>query len=616
MAQDRISVLLETVTRLYRKQSLPYLENLLNKTSENDLTLLFRMMRDEESVRILPLLPRAKAARILRSLSVNQKAKIISLSEVRDLMPTLEEFPAEELSLLLGHIDKAKHGQIQAILNMRQRPVNLVDDRMMGKSEVDPEASMGSDMDLGYSDEVGENTGGSSTTKHALLNQEKVQMLQESIERLFAKKATRTLQNIFARVYPVDLAGALEILPEEDVPEIFWLIPGNDQKARVLGELNEQLQEAIVSAARPETLLPILERLAPDRRTDLFSHLDKDVAESLINQLDQETKTEVENLLKYPPESAGGIMTSQFFALPEDTLVSEAIAAVRTLPAYEMVFYLYVVDESGRLTGVSSLRQLLLAHPNKPLREMMNTRVVQIYTHTPQSDVVEMVRHYRLLGVPVVDEMGVMVGLVTVDDLFPIFEDEVTEDMLKMAGAHHDEIEADSSLPIVRIRLPWLLLVFLGGVIGVSIYHYFQKEVMEMITLIFFLPVVTALAGNVGNQSATVVVRGLSTGEMKANEFWKILLREVGAGALLGLLSGILLGLTAWLMFRNLDLVQVVATAATLTVTLGSLIATTIPLILVRKGGDPTSLTGPMLTTTIDVAGIASYFLIAKFFID
>ncbi|MEO5347123.1 MAG: magnesium transporter [Magnetococcus sp. YQC-9] len=615
MASDRISVMIETVSRLYRKQSLPHLENLLGKTSENDLIALFKAMRDEESSRILLLLPRAKAVRVLRALSTDQRVNLVSLAETREIIPILEELPPDELTQLVNRVEKSKQAPIQALLSMRKRPTNLVDDRMMGRSgdEIDlHEEEHDTPTDASFS-AAGERPGKSD---RATKNLEKAQMLVENIETFHSKRANRTLQNIFAKAYPADLAAAFAMLPPEKIPELFLLIPDNDQRARVLGELDETLQQGVVNATRIETILPIMVRMAPDKRTDLFSHLDKESADGIIGQLDQETKSEIENLLKYPPESAGGMMTSQFFALPEDTLVSEAIAAVRTLPTYEMVFYLYVTDESGCLTGVSSLRQLILANPRQPLREMMNTRVVKTFTHTPQDEVVEMVRHYRLLGIPVVDEMGVMVGLVTVDDIFPVFQEEVTEDMLKMAGAHSDEIEADSSLPIVRIRLPWLMLVFLGGIAGVGIYHYFEKEVLEMISMIYFLPVVTALAGNVGNQSATVVIRGLRTGEIKANAFWRVFLREVGAGSLMGLLAGLLLGVTAYILFHSVDLVQVVVTSATLTILLGSLIATTAPLLLVRKGGDPTTLTGPMLTTIIDVAGIASYFMIAHIFID
>ncbi|NGZ06148.1 MAG: magnesium transporter [Magnetococcales bacterium] len=610
MAQDRIGVMLETVTRLYRKQSLPHLENLLAKSAEQDLTALFRLMRDEESTRILTLLPRAKAARVLRTLTLEQQIKIVSLAEMREIQPILEELTADELTPIAERLDKSKQNPLHIIIAMRQLPANMIDDRMMGRTNGEINAS-----DL-PADGSTQQLSSTSINTRPPQNLEKAQILVENITTLYAKQATRTLQNIFAKAYPADLAAALEMLPQEQVVELFLLIPDNDQKARVIGELEATLQTEIIRSLRTETIVPIVVCLAPDKRTDLFNHLDQELADTLLNQLDQETKSEVENLLKYPPESAGGMMTSQFFALPEETLVSEAIAAVRTLPTYEMVFYLYVTDESGRLTGVSSLRQLLLANPHKPLREMMNPRVVKTYTHTPQNEVVEMVRHYRLLGVPVVDEMEVMVGLVTVDDIFPVFQEEVTEDMLKMAGAHSDEISADSSLPIIRIRLPWLLLVLVGGMAGVGIYHYFEKEVLEMIYLIYFLPVVTALAGNVGNQSATVVIRGLRTGEIKVNAFWKIFVREVGAGSLMGLLAGLLLGLTAFLMFQNIDLLVVITVAATVTITLSSMIATTVPLLLVRKGGDPTALTGPMLTTIIDVSGIASYFLSAHIFID
>ncbi|MBF0418515.1 MAG: CBS domain-containing protein, partial [Magnetococcales bacterium] len=399
MAQDRIGVLLETVSRLHRKQSLPHLENLLGKTSESDLIALFKAMGDEEGARILLLLPRAKAARVLRALSTDQRAHLVSLAEPREILPILEELSPDELTQLTSRIEKSRQTQIQALLAMSKRPTTLINDRLMGRTPDNADGHIPS------GDEAPPQEGSqerSERGERAPKNLEKAQMLVENIQTFHAKAANRTLQNIMAKAYPADLSAAFEMLPAEVVPDLFLLIPDNDQRAKVLGELGETAQQSLIHAIRVESLPPIVARMAPDKRTDLFSHLERELAEKIIAQLDQETKSEIENLMQYPPESAGGMMTSQFFALPEDTLVSEAIAAVRTLPTYEMVFYLYVTDESGRLTGVSSLRQLILANPRLPLRAMMNTRIVSIHTHDAQDDVVEMVRHYRLLGLPVV----------------------------------------------------------------------------------------------------------------------------------------------------------------------------------------------------------------------
>ncbi|MBF0294830.1 MAG: magnesium transporter [Magnetococcales bacterium] len=612
MIPDRIRVLLDTVTRLYHKQTLPHLENLLQKTSEADLHALFKLMSHEESARIFPLLGREIAARILLSLRIEDRVRVAEVAEVREILPILEELSSDEQQAIVSRIKGVNRNPLNAAIAIRRnvQAANMMDDSMMGLDESGQQESYVSAAAPGSALEP------SGARKPVAFDPERIRMLKETILQFHEKKATRTLQRIFVKVHPADLANAFEMFPEETITEIFLLIPDTTRGAKILSELKPDLQTRIVSEADMHAILPFLEKMAPDNQADLLSALDKEVAQRLIDHMDKEIKNEIENLLQYPAGSAGSLMTSQFFALPEDTLVSEAIAAVRTLPTYEMVFYLYVVDESGRLIGVSSLRQLLLANPNAALREIMNNRVLKSYTHTPSSEVADLARHYRILGIPVVDEMGVMVGLITMDDLFPVIEEDTTDSIYRMAGTDSAEMDAESSLPIVRIRLPGMLAVFLGGLLGVGIIAFFQHAILEMISLIFFLPIVMTLSSNIGAQSATVVVRSLSTGLIKPNDFGEVILREVGVGVIMGLAGGIPLGLAAYLLFGNIDLVQVVSMAMLLNASLATLFASAIPIILEWRGKDPTALTGPQLTTTLNIISIASYFVLAHYFVQ
>jgi magnesium transporter len=349
--------------------------------------------------------------------------------------------------------------------------------------------------------------------------------------------------------------------------------------------------------------------------------------------MDRDILREVEDLLQYPSDTAGGLMTSQFFALAQSVRVAEAIDEVRKAPYCEMIFYLYVLDENERLVGVSSLRQLILADPEKTLGQIMNPRVVRVGTDTPQTDIADLVKRYRLLALPVVDDMDVLVGIVTVDDIIDTIEQDVSDDMLKMAGTH--SAEETVSHPFFRAftsRLPWLVAALLGGLAASGIIDFYFHSVLGedvlanaapaqpllpmVLALTAFLPIVMGVASNVGTVSATVTVHGLTTGAIKLDRFLPVLLKEGGTGLLLGACYGAITGAVAWLMFNDLVggtlIGETVAISIWLNISVASLIGPGLPMLFQKLSDNPTLVTGPYLSSLLDLLAIFNYFLVAE----
>jgi len=440
----------------------------------------------------------------------------------------------------------------------------------------------------------------------------KKKRLIETIDRLYHRDAKASLQKVISRLHPADLASILDELPPEHVVDVFYAINETEMAAEVFTQLSVSLRTQVMTESPVEKLAGVLQHLAPDDLADLVGDLPEEQRAQLMALLDRESKDEVESLLKYDPNSAGGIMTTDFFSLPHTLTVEEAIENIRNREDVEMVFYLYLTDESGRLVGVVSLRQLLLARPGTPLHKVMNRRVMKVTTDADQTTVAMLVDKYHLLAVPVVDEENVLVGMVTVDDVIDVLEEETTRDMLKMAGTSESETLTHSAFKIAGIRLPWLLAAFIGGLAATAVIGQYEEILGQVLVLSAFLPVVMAMARNVGVQSATVAVRGLATGAIDVRDTFPLVFKELRVGLLLGGFYGVILGIYGYLMHNSLALGQVVGLTILGNMTGAALLAVLLPMVFQRMKVDPAVATGPFVTTAIDILGVLNYFVIAS----
>jgi len=256
-----------------------------------------------------------------------------------------------------------------------------------------------------------------------------------------------------------------------------------------------------------------------------------------------------EHVMQYQEKTAGHIMTTHFFALPENTTAADATAEIRQLADVEMVFYVYVIDKQNGLKGVISLRQLVTTAPTTPLRELISAQTYTVHINTPQEEVAQVVSRYNIMAVPVVDQLRRLVGIVTVDDVIDVIREENTEDMFKMSGAGEIDLTSRSILKNTRARLPWLFASFIGGILAAYIIGNFETQLKRAAALAAFIPIIMGMGGNIGTQSSTIVVRGLATGGINLKETWQVLWRELVNGTSIGLTYGLMLSLFARLPF-------------------------------------------------------------------
>ncbi|HPT50221.1 MAG TPA: magnesium transporter [Accumulibacter sp.] len=436
--------------------------------------------------------------------------------------------------------------------------------------------------------------------------------LVETIDRLYHRDAKAPLQKMIARIHPADMAAIFDDLPIEHVTDIFYSIPDMTMASDVFGQLSPDLRTHIIGESSTDKLARVLECLPPDDLADVMGKLPEEQREQVMSLLGRESKDEIENLLQYDPNSAGGIMTTDFFSLSHTLTVEEAVANIRSREDVEMVFYLYLTDEAGCLVGVVSLRQLLLNRPDAPLHKIMNRRVMKVTTSTDQTKVAMLVEKYRLLAMPVVDDNNVLVGMVTVDDVIDVIEEETTRDILKMAGTSESETMTHSAFKIAGIRLPWLLAAFIGGLAATAVIGQYEEILGQVLVLSAFLPVVMGMAGNVGVQSATVAVRGLATGAIDVRDTLPLVLKELRVGLVLGGFYGCILALYGYFVHHSVHLGQVVGLTILGNMTGAALLAVLLPMIFQRMKVDPAVATGPFVTTAIDILGVLNYFMIAS----
>lgn len=436
-------------------------------------------------------------------------------------------------------------------------------------------------------------------------------ILVDSIKRLHRRGATSHLKKIVNKTHAADLSVVFSSLSFSEQLRLFNLITDIEQKGVLFSELEEDIFLDIVEEMRIEDVVEIFETMPTDDVADLLGRLPEDKADAILKKMKKEGSDEVEDLLSYENDTAGGIMVPDFIALSQETNAKEAIESLqKEYLDVEMPFYLYVVDECDKLVGVSSLRQLVVVPPETPLREFMSTDVFSVRTDMDQEEVAKIVARYDILAVPVVDDTNRLVGIVTVDDVIDIFRREATEDILKMAGAGEEFVETKSILKSTKIRLPWLFASCIGGLFAFFIINQFEESLNKFVYLAAFIPVIMGMGGNIGTQSSTIVVRGLATGRISIREIWSVVIKELTIGFILGIVYGTLIGVVAQFRYR-MDLLAVsVGLAVVSSMALAALVGSFVPMAFARFNIDPAVATGPFVTTAMDIISVFFYFMI------
>ncbi|MGA1796613.1 MAG: magnesium transporter [bacterium] len=441
----------------------------------------------------------------------------------------------------------------------------------------------------------------------------KMSLLFYTVRKLINRGATSNLSNMVNKLHPADIAQVMQQLGPSDRFFLFGLIAEKDKAAEVLSELNPPSRSELLEQLDPKRIAEIFKEMSPDDLADIIGDMPKEIAGKVLESLGKKDSEEIQELLKYEEDTAGGIMSTHFLALNENITVKEALEKIRaTSDDMEVTLYLYLVDDFQHLTGIVSFRKLLTSHLDTPLKKIMKTEVISVRVDEDQEDVAKIVEKYNILSVPVVDRYNKLVGVVTVDDVIDVIRAETTEDIYKMAGTSHEELFEQSTWKVVMMRMPWLLITLIGETCSYLIMRWHRGTLQENIAISFFIPMIMALGGNVGNQSQTIVVRGLATGKILDTEQWKILFKQVRIGMAMGVIAGVLISLFSMVIdSRHHVLSVIVGFSLFMSITISGIMGAVVPFVLKRLNIDPAVAAGPFITNFNDVVSIFIYLSLA-----
>ena len=433
----------------------------------------------------------------------------------------------------------------------------------------------------------------------------KTPLLAETVRKLVSRGAAASAHRILSKLHSADVAQVLADLPEAYRLKTFRVVYQRDLAlaAAAVGEMGVERAGSLLERLEPGAISSLLQELDPDDAAGFLSALPEELREQVLRGMRAREASDVEDLLQYPEQTAGRIMNPKVFSIKEDTTIGEAIGLLQASPDVEMVFYLYVVDRHETLVGVLSLRQLLQRRPDVAVSEVMVTDVLRVRTDMDQEEVAQLVASYNILAVPVVSHQGKLVGVVTVDDVIDVIKEEATEDMYRMAGLGTAESVFTAAPRSIRMRIPWLTLNLATAFLASWVVSLFEASIARFAILAVFMPMVPLLGGNAGNQTLTVMVRGIALGELSWKNSRKALLKELSVGAANGLMIGLLIAGFAWLWKGDPRIGLALALAMCGTMIVAAVVGTLMPLTLRWLKVDPALASSVFVTTATDVSG-------------
>ncbi len=444
-------------------------------------------------------------------------------------------------------------------------------------------------------------------------------VIRDRVRRLARRRARAHLSRLLGKIRPTDAAVAMTGLPPAERDLVFQILRSDypESLGDFLTELEPSDRLALIEELPREQMATMLGNMAVNDAVAVVEDLPEELQEAVLESGALGELTEVQEHLEYEEDSAGRIMDAEFFALSAEATAEEAIQALKQATSTDMIFYVYVVDRERRLLGVVALRQLLFAQSEQKLEDLMTRSVVTAQTDTDQEELAHMVARYDLLAIPVVDGSGRLEGIVTVDDVVDVLQEEADEDLLKMMGSSDNELlYQDRSWQVARIRLPWLLINLVGLTLAGLLWERFELSIGERVMLTWFVPVVMGMAGNIGTQASTITVRGLATGRVLAHQGRrKFLWQQLKVGAAIGIVCALIVGVGALVLQQNPAYGLIVGLSLLSAVLIASLSGSSLPLLFERIGVDPAVAAGPIVTTTNDVTGILVFMGLSSAFI-
>ncbi|MBR2978757.1 MAG: magnesium transporter [Myxococcaceae bacterium] len=417
-------------------------------------------------------------------------------------------------------------------------------------------------------------------------------------------------------LHPVDAAEIFLCLKEEEQLVFLKVLPLTAQ-VEILEEIDDDLRAALFEKIAPEMAVRLVVEMSADERADLFHELPAPLAAKILAKLSKEDAKDLRSLLAWPEGTAGALMTTDYVELEAEMTVAEAIERIREVAEdVETIYYAYAISPEGSLRGVVSLRSLVLAKPDRSIAELMDTEhLVTVHGSDDQAEVTQVIARYDLLAVPVVDDAGRLLGIITVDDTLDAAEEEATEEVQRLSGMEplEDSYLKTGFFQLIRSRAGWLVLLFVGEMLTGNAMRAFEESLTEAIALVFFIPLIISAGGNTGSQSAGLLIRALALGEVVPRQALSVAVREVLSGIMLGVILA-LLGAARAFLWEGIgnQIALIVGLSIVCVVTFAALMGGLMPILVKKLGFDPAVASTPLVATLVDIVGLFLYFGIAQ----
>ena len=445
--------------------------------------------------------------------------------------------------------------------------------------------------------------------------------LTETIKKLLEEKKYSTLRDVLTTMMPYDIAAVFEELQDEKMPILFRILP-KELAAETFVEMDEETQEFLIHGFSDSELKEVVDELFVDDAVDLIEEMPANVVKRILRTADKEMRKEINELLKYPEDSAGSIMTTEFILLRPDMTAEMAIKRIRrTGVDKETIYTCYVNDENNKLIGITTVKDLLLANDDDYVRDLMEENVISVHTLDDQEKVAQMFSNYDFLALPVVDKEQRIVGIVTIDDAIDVIQEEATEDIEKMAAVLPSDkpYMKTGVFGIYRKRVPWLLILMLSATFTSTIIKSFEGVLAQVLILSTFIPMITGSGGNAGSQASVSVIRALSLGEIEFKSMFKVLWKELRVAILCGLtLAAANFFKLMFFDLRNYDgkgepvlIALVVSLTIFGTIVMAKIVGSSLPLLAKKIGFDPAVMANPLISTVCDSLSLLIYFAVA-----
>ncbi len=439
-------------------------------------------------------------------------------------------------------------------------------------------------------------------------------ILKPEIKDLIGNKDWKKIKELFSDWQAVDIADLLADLPEDEMIILYRLLP-RKQAARVFVELESDDQEHILTQIKSQQLKELVLEISPDDRTEIFEELPAQVTQKLMDLLPSEERKEALFLLGYPENSLGRLMTPDYISVRPYFTLRNALEYIRKYGKdSETINMLYVTDDESKLLDEIPIRRIILGNPEHTIESVMDYSFIAGSAFDDQDEGAEMMKRYDLVALPVIDSEGVLIGIVTIDDIIDVMDEEATEDFQKEAAVSPLELGYMSTSPFVlyRKRIGWLVLLLVADFLSSGVISHFEELISKFITLTIFIPILIDSGGNTATQSATLVIRAISLGELTVKKWFQVVKRELVIGALLGISLGIILFLRSFVWRGGPEIGLVLAISMVAIVFWTNVAGCILPIILTKLNFDPAVVSSPLLTTMVDAVGLIIYFNIAR----